>query len=96
MRLAKYHYSPYGRIMYSSVSTDVAYKFTGQEFDDETGLHNFRARLYDAELGMFYAYDPAAQGFSPFGYCGNNRVIKINSIGSNNVIRSFFPQYFGF
>jgi RHS repeat-associated protein len=67
--------------MYSSVSTDVAYKFTGQEFDDETGLHNFRARLYDAEIGMFYAYDPAAQGFSPFGYCGNNPVIKIDKNG---------------
>jgi RHS repeat-associated protein len=80
-RVAKYHYSPYGRMMYSSVSTDVAYKFTGQEFDDETGLHNFRARLYDAEIGMFYAYDPAAQGFSPFGYCGNNPVIYIDKDG---------------
>jgi RHS repeat-associated protein len=67
--------------MYSSVSADVAYKFTGQEFDEETGLHNFRARMYDAELGMFYAYDPAAQGFSPFGYAGNNPVIYIDKDG---------------
>ncbi len=67
--------------MYSSVSTDVAYKFTSQEFDDENGLYNFRARMYDAELGMFYAYDPAMQGFSPFGYCGNNPVMYIDKDG---------------
>lgn len=78
---AKYHYSPFGRMMYAWVNTDVAYKFTGQEFDDELGLHNFRARMYDAELGMFYAYDPAMQGFSPFGYCGNNPVMYIDKDG---------------
>jgi RHS repeat-associated protein len=67
--------------MCSSVSADVAYKFTGQEFDGETGLWNFRARMYDDELGMFYAYDPAAQGFSPFGYANNNPIIYTDPNG---------------
>lgn len=77
----RYNYAPFGRVMYSTVTTDIAYKFTGQEYDDEFGLHNFRARLYDAELSMLYAYDPAAQGFSPFGYAGNNPVLYIDKDG---------------
>lgn len=79
--VARYHYSPYGRTMYASVNTDAAYKFTGQEYDDENGLYNFRARMYDAELGMFYAYDPASQGFSPFSYTGNNPIIYVDKDG---------------
>lgn len=78
---SRYNYAPFGSVMYSTITTDVAYKFTGQEYDDEFGLHNFRARLYDDELGMFYAYDPSAQGFSPFGYAGNNPVIYIDKDG---------------
>jgi RHS repeat-associated protein len=87
---SKYNYSPFGRIMYSSVSTDVAYKFTSQEFDDENGLYNFRARMYDAELGMFYAYDPAMQGFSPYGYCGNSPAMYVDKDG-----RWFFSLFLG-
>lgn len=59
----------------------VKYQFTGQEYDDETGLWNFRARLYDDELGIFYAVDPAGQNFSPFAYCGNNPVIRVDRDG---------------
>lgn len=79
--VSKYHYSPFGGIMYSLVNLDAAYQFTGQEFDDEIGLHNFRARLYDSDLAMFYAVDPAGQNFSPFGYAGNNPVINIDKDG---------------
>ncbi|MEB2294993.1 MAG: RHS repeat-associated core domain-containing protein [Ignavibacteria bacterium] len=92
---SKYNYSPFGRIMYSSVSTDVAYKFTSQEFDDENGLYNFRARMYDAELGMFYAYDPAMQNFSPFGYAGNNPVIRVDRNGRWFVVPLFLGAIMG-
>jgi RHS repeat-associated protein len=46
--------------------------FTGQEFDAETGLYNFNARLYDAVLGRFYQPDPTAQYPSPYVYTGNH------------------------
>ncbi len=32
--------------------------FTGRELDEETGLHFFRARYYDARLGRFLQRDP--------------------------------------
>ncbi len=67
--------------MRTSINGDVDYRFTGQEFDEETGLWNFRARLYDDELGIFYAVDPAGQNFSPFSYAGNNPVLYIDKDG---------------
>jgi RHS repeat-associated protein len=71
-----YDYTPYGNMWRSTVNgEDVAYKFTGQEFDPELGLYNFRARIYDGTLGIFYASDPAGQGFSPYMYCGGNPVM---------------------
>ncbi len=76
-----YDYSPFGSIMRAAINGDVVYKFTGQEFDSETGLYNFRARLYDDELGIFYAVDPSGQNFSPFAYTGNNPVVYVDKDG---------------
>jgi RHS repeat-associated protein len=79
--VSSYDYMPYGGIMRSRVNTDIAYQFTGQEYDTELGLHNFRARLYDSDLAMFYAMDPAGQTYSPFAYSGNNPVIYVDEDG---------------
>ncbi len=80
-RESNYDYMPYGNIMRSSVGTEATYQFTGQEYDTELSLHNFRARMYDSDLGMFYAVDPAGQGFSSFGYAGNNPIIYVDKDG---------------
>lgn len=40
--------------MRSTVNPDISYKFTGQDYDTELNLHNFRARFYDGDLGFFY------------------------------------------
>jgi RHS repeat-associated protein len=79
--VSSYDYMPYGGIMRSRVNTDIAYQFTGQEYDTELGLHNFRARLYDSDLAMFYAMDPAGQGFSPFAFSLNNPVVYVDRDG---------------
>jgi RHS repeat-associated protein len=78
-----YSYTPYGRIWQSSVSEDVAYKFTGQELDNESmyGLYNFRAREYDPVMGIFYASDPADQTFSSYGYVNGNPVMYTDPTG---------------
>src|SRR5262249_36593694 len=46
-------YQPFGVALADSSS--VRYKFTGQEWDSETQLYNFGARLYDPSLGRFVA-----------------------------------------
>jgi RHS repeat-associated protein len=42
-----------------SQGTGEAHTFTGQELDDETHLHYFGARYYDATVGRFISPDPA-------------------------------------
>ena len=76
-----YDYSPFGSLMRATINGEVVYRFTGQEYDNETGLYNFRARLYDDELGIFYAVDPAEQGFTSYSYAGNNPVIFVDKDG---------------
>jgi RHS repeat-associated protein len=79
--VARYEYDPYGKYLDSLyINTGSAYQFTGQELD-ETGLYNFRARMYDTSAAIFYAADPANQGYSRYGYCGGNPVILIDPTG---------------
>ncbi|MBK7707789.1 MAG: RHS domain-containing protein [Acidobacteria bacterium] len=50
------------------------YKFTGREYDDFTGLHCYRARWYDSNLGRFISEDPigfAGGDVNLYGYVGN-------------------------
>jgi RHS repeat-associated protein len=68
---ARYDYDPYGT-MQSWVNPDLRYLFTGQEWDG--AIYNFRARLYDPNLAIFYGQDPGHEGFSPYGYVGNDPV----------------------
>jgi RHS repeat-associated protein len=44
--------------------------FTGQYFDSELGLYNYKARFYDPSIARFLMVDPAHQGFSPYAYVG--------------------------
>jgi len=72
--ISSYDYDAWGNPMNSTVSEMSAYRYTGREYDEETGLHNFRARLYDSTLMRFYQVDPAEQFASPYVYCGNNPI----------------------
>ncbi|TAK51092.1 MAG: RHS repeat-associated core domain-containing protein [Bacteroidetes bacterium] len=83
-------YNAWGELMASQTSPDVRYKYTGQEYacparflcgNAQTGIYNYRALMYDEELGRFYAIDPvenslwrAGVGFSPYNYAANNPV----------------------
>jgi RHS repeat-associated protein len=76
-----YDYDPYGKIIRSTQNEDPKYRFTGQELDDETGLHNFRARNYDSDGGFLLATDPARQSWSRYNYCLNNPVSLVDPSG---------------
>lgn len=70
--VATYRYSPFGVTTSVGAPTEtVNYLFTGQELDAETGLYNFRARLYDSAVGRFYSIDPLGQQPSPYVYVAN-------------------------
>jgi RHS repeat-associated protein len=76
-----YDFDPYGQMVRVNKNVDPQYTFTGQEWDEEVSLYNFRARMYDPALGIFLAMDPAHQSHSPFGYCGGNPVMYIDKDG---------------
>jgi hypothetical protein len=44
-------------------------------------LWNFRARLYDNEVGLFYAVDPAYQSWSSMGYVLGNPISFVDPTG---------------
>jgi RHS repeat-associated protein len=63
---------------------ELKYLFTGQELESEispTSFWNFRARMFNSEIGLFYAPDPAQQGYSRYGYCLGNPVSFVDPTG---------------
>jgi len=77
-------YRPFGGLRDYSGSVTTQYKFTDQEFDSESGLYNYNARLYDPAIGRFISADTLVQ--SPYGpqtlnrysYTGNNPLVYVD------------------
>ncbi len=97
---AYFNYLPFGGLMQDNsspeaVSEPYSYRFTGQEYDSEFGLHNYRARFYDSDLGRFYSPDPASQFSSPYEYAGNNPINNVDPSGkiSFGFIEEFFESF---
>ncbi|EDS44916.1 SGS3 [Culex quinquefasciatus] len=82
--VSAYDYLPYGQLL-REYNTDpdaaIAYRYTGQEWDEETNLYNYHARLYDPEIGRFYQIDPKEQYPSPYVYAGNSPISLVDPDG---------------
>lgn len=81
--VAGYDYWSYGEQIRSFGHEDaqLMYRFTAQEFDPETGLYNYHARLYDPIIGRFLQPDPKSQYYSPYVYGGNSPVSSVDPDG---------------
>ncbi len=55
--------------------------FMGQPLDSDTGVYNFRARLYDPHLRRFLGPDPAHQYANPYVFNGNDPVNRLDPSG---------------
>ncbi len=61
-----YYYMPFGKTkIYDAVGRKLAdsaygncYRFTARQWDSESGLYYYRARMYDPNLGRFLQADP--------------------------------------
>ncbi len=73
-------YYPFGGTFYSyNTVTNNNYKFNGNEEQPETGLYDFKARLYDPFTARFLNVDPLADiseqlGYSPYQFGWNNPI----------------------
>lgn len=72
------------------------YRYTGKERDEETGLYYHGARYYIPWLARWSAVDPLESEYapqSPYVYCSNNPVIKVDLTGKGETdppIRTYF------
>ena len=81
------HYYPFGGVFANSTSVQP-YKYNGKELDTKKGLnwYDYGARHYDAALGRFATVDPSSESYyetSPYAYCGNNPVVRIDPTGAD-------------
>jgi RHS repeat-associated protein len=78
-------YDGYGNATESNSGFGDRYKFTGREFDTDTGLGYYRQRAYDAKQGKFASHDPI--GFSAgdanlYRYVGNQPTNGVDPSGT--------------
>jgi RHS repeat-associated protein len=75
-------YKPFGETDVNQNSTVTNnFRFPGQYFDEETGLHHNYYRYYDPVIGRYLRTDPIGLGvgINPYGYTVNNPINKIGS-----------------
>ena len=69
-----YTYDSSGKLTSSSGTLTNPFRYTGREFDPETGIYEYRARYYDQSVGRFLSEDPRqfAVGLNFYDYVRNN------------------------
>lgn len=78
-----YTYDSFGNLIASTGSVTSRYRYTGREFDSETGLYYYRARVYDARAGRFIGEDPIEfdGGINLYEYVQNRPVDMTDPMG---------------
>ena len=73
----RFEYDAFGNLVSTmpGATDDSRYRYTGREFDAETGLNYYRARYFDSFSGRFIGQDPIgfqAGDANLYRYVGNN------------------------
>lgn len=84
-------YIPYGEVFIDNFASDAEYetpyKFTGKEYDDETGLYYYGARYLHPKYATWLSVDPLATKYpnvSPYVYCHGNPISWIDPDGKDD------------
>ena len=90
-------YEAWGRIRNETVSDDlkanIPFRFQGQYYDEESGLHYNRFRYYDPEIGRFVSQDPIGLmgGINLFEYAPNP-IVWVDPLGLKNYRDKFWER----
>ncbi|MFH1101208.1 MAG: RHS repeat-associated core domain-containing protein [Methanobacteriota archaeon] len=81
--VASYVYDEFGNILSGNAGGQFATKYTGREWDNESGLYYYRMRNYDPEIGRFTSKDPLGMiaGTNLYCYVYNNPVNLVDPLG---------------
>ena len=101
-RVQLVEYAPWGVVSRSEGTAEPRARFTGKEFDPETGLLYYGGRYYDASLARFISPDPFVpapgnpQSLNRYSYVLNNPINLIDPSGFFwKDIGKFFKKVFG-
>ena len=101
--LERITYFPYGHtyldIFTYTPEERIAKKYTGQQWDSETGLYYYGGRPYDSDIGRFLSPDPAMTAVAmpedyiadpryqnPYAFCRGNPMIRQDSTSEDDEI----------
>jgi RHS repeat-associated protein len=79
-----YTYDSFGNVTSRTGNVINPYRFTGREWDTETGLYYYRARYYDPSIGRFISEDPIGfkgSGTNYYAYVRNSPIGNIDPTG---------------
>jgi RHS repeat-associated protein len=85
--VATYQYDPFGAIRSQTGSVTNPYRFTGREYDSESGLYSYRTRYYDTGTGRFVTKDlwrgfiGVPHSLNKYAYVLNNPVRFVDPLG---------------
>jgi len=82
--VTQYNYSPFGQTEVIGTDINQPFRFTGREYDPETGLYFYRARYYSPEMRRFISEDPLRFGAGDvnwYTYVGGNPVNRTDPLG---------------
>jgi len=94
-------FEPFGKVIAETATTEATPQlFTGQRYETNTGLYDFRARWYDPEAGRFLSVDPVVQDVADpqthnaYSYVRNNPINLVDPDGLGfwkSFLQAFFP-----
>ena len=94
----RFSYTAFGAPRETAATTAQPYGYLAQEYDAQTGLHDFRARAYDSTTGRFTSRDPIAgrpevpQSLNPYQYAYNNPLANTDTSGESSVPGLHIPN----
>jgi RHS repeat-associated protein len=86
-------YTPFGEAVPSIQTVDNPFRFPGQYYDQETGLHYNYFRYYNPQTGRYITPDPIGLegGINLFSYVQNNPVNFRDRVGLLDRVDEVFP-----
>jgi RHS repeat-associated protein len=78
-----YTYDSFGNVTNFTGTLSNPFRYTGREFDSETGAHYYRARYFEPGNGRFMSEDPIRfmGGINFYAYVGNSSLNFVDAFG---------------